>query len=364
MGTQGSTGRFPYDTRNARLIIRIQMNIAAVINVAPGGAALSRATETQNLLLEHLGSQLGSIRLAAPHLLKQACRGAIAERPDVLVFAGGPRAARRAGQVAYTHRLPIVFLPSRHPASWARQLWGSFSLEAMVTALAEERLIPLRIPVGLAAGEIFFGSATCGFLPQLRRLRSDLVETESFSASARVLSTAARASSFALGRRIRIWCHGAPRAASAVIIDVQGQPPDGAVRRFGAFACAAWEQSTASLAGAKLRAALAGDWQSAYEPDRFKCSKLTLQTGTKTWLLLDGEVIAFDGAVEFRYIPRAVQTFAFAAENVRSNTPPHNSFRPAPYRFREPRAGLPRSNPGRRQQTDGRDWMPARVKEV
>jgi diacylglycerol kinase family enzyme len=340
------------------------MNIAAVINVAPGRAALSRATETQNLLLEYLGPRLGSIRLAAPHLLKQACRGALAERPDVLVVAGGARAVRRAGQLAYTHRLPIIFLPSRRPPPWARQLWGSLSLEEMVAALAEERLIPLHIPVGLAGGEIFFGNATCGFLPQFRRLRSDLVETESLSASARVLSTAARASSLAFGRKIRIWCHGAPRMASAVLIDVQRQPPDGAVRRFGAFACAAWRQSSARLAGAKLRAALAGDWQSAHEPDRFYCSKLTLQSGAKTWLLLDGEVIAFNGAVELRYIPRAVQTFAFAAENLRPNTPPRDSFRPAPYRIREPRAGLPRSTPGRRQQTDSRDWMPARVKEV
>jgi hypothetical protein len=339
------------------------MNIAAVINVAPGRAALSRATETQNLLLEYLGSRLGSIRLAAPHLLKQACRGAIAERPDVLVFAGGPRAARRAGQAAYTHRLPIIFLPSRRPPLWARDLWGSLSLEEMVVALAEERLIPLRIPVGLAAGEIFFGNATCGFLPQFRRLRLDLVETESLSASARVLSAAASASSLALARKIRIWCHGAPRTASAVMIDVQNLP-EGAVRRLGAFACAAWCQSSARLAGAKLRAALAGDWQSACEPDRFNCSKLTLQSGARTWLLLDGEVIAFNGAVELRYIPRAVQTFAFAAENVRPNAPSRDSFHPATYRTREPRAGLPRSNPGRRQQTESRDWMPARVREV
>ena len=339
------------------------MNIAAVINVAPGRAALSRATETQNLLLEHLGSQLGSIRLAAPHLVKQACRGAIAERPDVLVFAGGPRAARRAGQIAYTHRLPIVFLPSRRPASWGRRLWGPLSLEEMVVALAEEHLIPLRVPVGLAAGEIFFGNATCGFLPQFRRLRLDLLETESLSASARVLSQAARATSLAFGRKIRIWCHGAPRTASAVMIDVQTQP-DGAVQRFSTFACAAWCQSSTRLAGAKLRAALAGDWQSACEPDRFNCSKLTLQTGTRTWLLLDGEVIAFNGAVELRYIPRAVQTFAFAGDDVRPNATARDSFRPATHRLREPRAALPRSNPGRRQQTDSRDWMPARVREV
>lgn len=340
------------------------MNIAAVINVAPGREALSRATETQTLLLEHLGSRLGSIRLAAPHLLKQACRGAIAERPDLLVMAGGPRATRRAGQIAYTHRLPIVFLPSRRPAPWAHQLWGSLSLEEMVKALADNRLIPLRLPVGSASGKIFFGNATCGFLPQFRRLRSDLVETESFSASARVLSAAARASSIALGRKVRIWCHGAPRMASAVTIEVQNQSAERAVRRFGTFACAAWGQSMASLAGAKLRAALAGDWQTAYEPERFNCSKLTLRSGAKTWLLLDGDVVPFDGGVELRYIPKAVQTFAFVAEDRRSTTPPRDSFRPPTYRPREPRAGLPRSNPGRRQQPDGRGWMPARVREV
>ena len=198
------------------------MNIAAVINVAPGQAALSRATETQNLLLEHLGSQLGSIRLAAPHLLKQACRGAIAERPDVLVFAGGPRAARRAGQIAYTHRLPIVFLPSRRPAPWARQLWGSLSLEEMVTALAEERLIPLRIPVGLAAGEIFFGNATCGFLPQFRQAPVGSRRKPSRFRHPRACCRPRPVHPASPSRRkIRIWCHGAPRTASAVMIDVQ-----------------------------------------------------------------------------------------------------------------------------------------------
>jgi diacylglycerol kinase family enzyme len=338
------------------------MNVAAVINVAPGQAAFSRATETQNLLLEYLGQRLGSIRLAAPHLLKHACRGAIAERPDVLVFAGGSRAARRAGQVAYTHRLPIVFLPSRNPASWARPLWGSLSLEQIIAALANEDIIPIRLAAGLAGGEIFFGSATCGFLPQFRRLRSDLVETESLAASARVLSAAASASTLAFGRKVQIWCHGAPRIASAVTVEVPGQSQGTSTTRSGAFACAAWSRNTASLAGAKLRAALAGDWQSAYPPARFNCSKVTIQTGPRTWLLLDGEVIAFGGAVELRYIPKAIQTFAFAAENVRPNTLSRNSFRSAPYRLREPRAALSRSNPGRRQ--DSRDWLPARVKEV
>src|SRR4029453_9802145 len=152
------------------------MNIAAVIDVAPGRAALARATLTQTLLLEHLGLQLGSIRLAVPRLLKVACRAAIAERPDLLVIVGGPRAARRAGQVAHVHRLPLLFLPGLGASYWAHKLWGSLSLEDMVTALAQERLTPLRLPVGRAGRQIFFSTAICGFLPQFRQFRVDLRE--------------------------------------------------------------------------------------------------------------------------------------------------------------------------------------------
>ncbi len=67
----------------------------------------------------------------------------------------------------------------------------------------------VRIPAPVSAGSGWISS-----------------ETESLSASARVLSAAASASSLALGRKIRIWCHAAPRTASAVMIDVQSQAPD------------------------------------------------------------------------------------------------------------------------------------------
>src|SRR5215510_7134662 len=163
------------------------MNIAAVIVVAPGRPALARATEMQTLLLEHLGPELGSIRLAVPRLLKFACRGAIAEKPDLLVIVGGPRAARRAGQIAYTHRLPIVFLPGDRGLRWAGQLWGSLSLDEMVEALAHERLTPVRLPVGLAGGQVFFGEAACGFLPQVGQLGSDLAEADTMASGARLI---------------------------------------------------------------------------------------------------------------------------------------------------------------------------------
>jgi hypothetical protein len=339
------------------------MNVAAIITVVPGQASLERATATQNLLLEHLGARLGSVRLAAPHLLKFACRGAIAERPDLLVIVGGSRAARQAGQAAYAHRLPILFLPGRRDLPWARQLWGSLTLEDMVAGLAKEHLRPLRIPAGVAGGKIFFGEATCGFLPELRRLRNDLAETETLSASARVLSAAAGAFSLVFGRRVRIICHGAARAVSAVMIQVQRQP-DRSAARLGTFSCAAWRQGAAALAGVRLRAAASGTWRSAYEPDRFSSTKLTLQSGARTWLLLDGEAIAFPGAVELRYLPKAVQTFAFAADGEPATALLRDRFHLPPQKGPGTAGGLPRSIPGYRQQTEGRDWIQSRLKEV
>jgi len=305
------------------------MNIAAVINVAPGQAALSHATQTQNLLLEHLGPRLGSIRLAVPRLLKLACLGAIAEKPDVLVVAGGPRAARRAGQIAYAHRLPILFLPGHRSPRWTRRLWGSLSLEGMVTALAQGAVTPLHLPAGMAGGHIFFGNAICGFLPQIRQLRDDLADVETVAAAARLLAGAAAACSLVFGPRIAIRCHGASRKASAIVIGTQGSEPaarDAGVPRLGSFTCTAWRQGTLSLARASLRAAAGGDWQSEQNPECFSCTTLHLHAGRKTWLLLDGEAIALRGPVELRYLPRTVKTFAFASDRATSGSRLCNSF--------------------------------------
>ena len=200
--------RFPTEIPTHRHIVRIQMNVAAVINVSPGQAALSQATLTQTLLLEHLGPQLGSIRLAVPRLLKPACLGAIAERPDMLVVAGGPRAARRAGQIAYAHRLPILFLPGHRSPPWARRLWGPLSLEDMVAALANGAVTPLQLPAGVAGGQIFFGNAYCGGLPHIRQLRDDLAEVETLAAAAKMVAETAAACGLVLRPRIAVQHQG------------------------------------------------------------------------------------------------------------------------------------------------------------
>jgi diacylglycerol kinase family enzyme len=301
------------------------MNVAAIINVAPGEAALSNATQTQTLLLEHLGSQLGSIRLAVPRLLKFACLGAIAEKPDVLVVAGGPRAARRAGQIAYAHRLPILFLPGHRSPRWARRLWGALSLEDMVSALARGAVTPIQLPAGIARGQIFFGEAICGVLPHIRQLRDDLAEAETVPAAARLLADAAAACGRVFGPKIVIRCDDATREASAVVVGIQHT---GGARQ-GSFACKAWRQRPLALARASLRAAAGHDWQSPHEPERFNCTTLQLDAGDKTWLLLDGEAIALRGPVELHYLPRTVKTFTFAPERAQPRSPRRDSSRPA-----------------------------------
>ena len=321
------------------------MNIAAVIDVVPGRAALARATETQTLLLEHLGPQLGSIRLAVPRLLKFACRGAIAEKPDLLVIAGDARAARRAGQIAHAHRLPIVFLPGQRPPRWAGHLWGSLSLEEMISALAQDRLTHLRIPVGLAGGQVFFGEASCGFLPQLRQLGSNLVEADTMATATRLIAGTARAFSLGFGQGIRILCHGAPRRASAVVISTQGpdnHPPSSTVARLGSFTCSTWRRGAVPFVRASLRAAAGGDWQRAQIPERFSCTKLTLHAGSTAWLVLDEEPVAFHGPVELRYLPKAVETCRFAVGEAHARP----RFQVPFPRSREPGSPMPRSNPG------------------
>ena len=280
------------------------MQIAAVINVAPGEAALSKATQTQNLLLDHLGSKLRSIRLAVPRLMRPACLGALAEKPDMLLVAGGPRSARRAAQIAYAHRLPILFLPGQRSPSWARGLWGSLSVEDMIAALANGALTPRQLPAGVAGSHIFFGSAYCGGPPHIRQLRDDLAEAETLSAAAKLVAETASACGRALRPPLSVNYRGTACDASAVRIGMKQ----------GSFDCLKWRHGPWARAHASLRAVTGRDWKGKDEPERFACTTLRLDAGDKTWLLLDGEAMALEGPVEIRYLPNTVKTFAFASD--------------------------------------------------
>ena len=304
--------------------LRTKMKLAVVINVAAGQAALSRATRTQSLLLEQMGSQLDSIRLAVPHLLQFACLGAIAEKPDLLVVVGGPKAARRAGQVAHDRDVPILFLPGMRFPPWASRLWGSLSLEGMIAALAGENVTPIRLAAGWADGHLFFDSAACGFLPQIAQLRDGFVEAEGFVEIVEVLGRAVHDTRVVFRPDLRIQCRGtSSRLVSALLVCALGSEDaastNATVTRLRSLACSAWRYGAASLIGAIFKSVVTGNWRTGTKAERFDCTQLTVDAGAKPWLLLDGEPLRFQGPIEFRFLPKAIKTFAFAPERVGAN---------------------------------------------
>jgi diacylglycerol kinase family enzyme len=301
------------------------MKLAVVINVSPGSAALSRATRTQALLLEHVGSQLDSIRLAAPHLLEFACLGAVAEKPDLLVVAGGPKAARRGAQIAHDRNMPIVFLPGMRFPAWAQRLWGSASLEGMITALARETVTPTHLPAGSADGRLFFDCAACGLLPQIAQLREDFAEAEAFADYVKAIGRAAASARIVYGPKLCLRCRPASsRRAAALTISALGDSTDGSVTRLRALACSTWNFSTLPLVDAAVRAISGGDWQRKGKSESFDCTQVTVDAGAQPWLLLDGEPLRFEGPVQFRLLPKAVKTFTVTAEpdSANDNKPP------------------------------------------
>jgi hypothetical protein len=295
------------------------MKLAVVINISSPPGALALALKTQALLLEHMGSRLHSIRLAVPRLLDKACLAAIADRPDILVLAGGPRAARRAGQIAHERRVPIIFLPGARPPQWAGKLWGALSVEGLIEALAREEISPVRIGVGSAAGQIFFERASCGLLPQFAQLRESFAQAEGAAEWFAPTSRAANLMRHALRPRLRIACDCSLMCdVSTLMVTAQGffagaSGPQ-SVAHLHSFSCEVWKHGRPlAFAGAIARAVIGTDWGCGAEAERFDCGQLCVGGSRATWAVLDNDPICFTGPIAFRFLPRAVETFAFGS---------------------------------------------------
>jgi hypothetical protein len=293
------------------------MKLAVVINISSDPGALGFALKTQALLLEHMGPQLHSIRLAVPRLLERACLGAVADLPDTLVIVGGPRAGRRAGQIAHERRVPIVFLPGARRAKWTTRLWGALSLEEMIEALAREEISALRLGMGSAGGQIFFESASCGVLPQVAPARASLAEAEGADEWLAAARSAARLARLFLRPKLRVRCDASViDGVSTLEVRARGFFPGASgpksVAHLHSFSCEALRHPRATgYAGDLLRALIGGDWTRGAEAEHFDCGRLCVEGRGMTWALLDGDPICFSGPVVFRFLPRAVETFAF-----------------------------------------------------
>jgi hypothetical protein len=289
------------------------MKLAVVINVSPEQAAIRHAIDTQKLLLEGLGVRLESIRLAAPRLLHNACASALAEKPDVLVAIGGPRAARRAGQVAYQQGAPILFLPGFRAPEWARQLWNGLSFENMVAALSRGDLRPVQIRIAMAEDQIFFEQASCGLLPHLPELRAALEDADSIDETWRVLARAGQLLRFVLrpGVRFRPGDGDADRAAALLL-----EMPEMRLRMenwrdaaLPAFRCSAIHRGAVAQLAGLVRDGFGG-WRRGRKQE-FECTKLVAEAGRPSWILLDGDPVRFERPVQFRFAANSVQTFMF-----------------------------------------------------
>ena len=239
--------------------------------------------------------------------------------------------------------MPILFLPGLRAPGWAQALWASLSLEDMIAAVARGDLKPLKLGVGTAGNQVFFEQACCGLLPHLSELREALGEADTFSEGWRVLARATQLSHFLLRPNVRFGPEGSDlRRASAFIlkaIEPDAQIDSWREARHPVLKCSAMQYGALGLVGALMRSGLGGDWRGR-RTEHFECPRLLVEAGRPTWILLDGDPVRFEGPVEFRFVPSAIQTFIFNPANRYANDNPKDRGR----RFRGFSAAEPEWN--------------------
>jgi len=291
------------------------MKLAVIIDVGHGAEALKLAVDTQMMLLERLGSRLDSIRLAAPRLLDIAYASALSERPDVLVMVGSARSARRAGQLAYEQKIPVLFLPGLNAPKWAQTLWGALSLEEMIAALARGDIKRVRLGAGLASNQVFFDNASCGLLPFLPELRRDLSDSDTFSEGWQALMRAGDVSHRMLQPGLKFAVQASPTKRATALV-LSASEPNLQVGSWPAsyvpvFRGTAFHYGPFAYLAGLLRGGLGGHWQGGRQ-EHFTCTELSLRVQAGTWILLDGYPLRFRSGVDFRFIPGAVESCIFA----------------------------------------------------
>ncbi len=290
------------------------MKFAAVIDVGHGPETLKQAVSTQLLLLERLGTRLDSIRLAAPRLFDVAYASALAEKPDVLVVAGCARSARRAGQLAYEQKAPVIFLPGLNASDWAAGLWGSLNLDEAIAALARSEIKRVRLTVGLAGAHVFLNDARCGLLPFVPELRRDISDSEGFSEGWHAVRRAVDAGYCLLRRGVEFTPQGdQSRRASALVLRASGNVQTGSVSdsHFPVLSATAFNYGPLGYLLGVARGCTGGEWQGGRE-EHFVCSEVDLHTQYGAWILLDGEPLRLRGGTGVQLIAGGLETCMFA----------------------------------------------------
>jgi hypothetical protein len=230
-------------------------------------------------------------------------------------MVGSERSARRAGQLAYERKIPVIFLPGVNAPQWARTLWGTLSLEEMVAALARGDIKPVRLGAGLVANQIFFEDACCGLLPFVPELRRDLSDSDTFSEGWQALMRAAEVSSHMLQPRLkfRVPRSAIRRATALVLRAAEGHVQAGSLPepRLPVFRGTAFHYGPFGYFAALLRGSVGQPWHGGRQ-ESFTCAELSLQVHSGAWILLDGDPLRLRGSAEFRFVPGAIESCVFA----------------------------------------------------
>jgi len=230
-------------------------------------------------------------------------------------MVGCSRSACRAGQLAYEQKIPVIFLPGLDAPEWARPLWGTLSLDEMITALARGDIKRVRLSAAFAANQVFFHEARCGLLPFVADLRRDISESETFSEGWHSLMRAADVSHRMIHAGLKFALPGSrPKRATALVLHAGERSPQlGNVRasQIPMFGGTAFHYGPLGYLSGLMRGTVGGPWQGGRR-EEFTCSEISLQVRPGSWILLDEDPLRLPGAVDFRLIQGAIESCIFA----------------------------------------------------
>lgn len=290
------------------------MKLAAVVKVDPGAKGPPAARRLQAYLLDRLGSDLHSVRIAEARLLPVACQNAAKEKPDALVVVGGHATARMAGEIAYQRGMPVAFLPGNGPNVLARRLWGGMNAEAIVDALARHSFETARFEVGSAGGRLFFVSAAFGIVPNLALLRKEMRKARPQGLTPESFLRAARLAQVSLRPRVRVLREREPAFVTAGLVACLRAPatnghtsPEDHARGLN---CRALISDKRFAAAATMLKMMSGrDWQSDALKG-FAARRFTIEAGRHVWGVIDDTAFRLSAPLTVEVLPQGIEALA------------------------------------------------------
>jgi diacylglycerol kinase family enzyme len=295
------------------------MRIAALINDHAGSVKAYGGERLEQEMRDKLGSQLGPLHRGTGESVIAASQQMMADKPDVLLIAGGDGTARCMAELAMTSNIPLVFLPGGTMNVLPKKLGAMGTLGEAVDAVAEGRLRLRRLDIGMANERPFFVAVAFGFLPHMTQWRE---EFRTIDRSTRVGWTwrqirALGGQLFAPTVRLLIDNYRPLFPSPGVLISV-GDADTLAPGRDPAAQLAGLEivllnaNNWLELAGVLSTALFSAKWREHKDIDTFQAQQVLVQRRRRRYirLTLDGEPTRLQGPITVRYVKDALPVYA------------------------------------------------------